>query len=71
MKKFLIFSLVFELGIFGYGAWLHYVKHDSRYHFYFGLFTLLFFLVTMPVFLWWRYKDKDLTQWQLRKRDDE
>ncbi len=67
MKKFLLINLLIEGVIFAYGAWLHYVRHDSRYHFYFGLFTFLFFLVTMPVFLWWRYKDKDLSAWQFRK----
>ncbi len=66
MKNLLKILLAVDLAVLAYGLWLQFVRHDTGYDFYLGLFTLILFAVIMPLFLFWRYKDKDLSQWRFK-----
>ncbi len=68
MKKLLIFLLVAELVLASVAIYFQYILHREGYEKFWGFFTLLMFLVIMPLFLWWRYKDRDLSSWHMQSK---
>ncbi len=74
MKKILIFLLVIEAVLAGLALYFEQIDVQpvlSRK--FWGFFTLIMFLIIMPLFLYWRYKDKDLSSfyWQRDEKEKE
>ncbi|QJP34055.1 hypothetical protein F0365_06365 [Nonlabens sp. Ci31] len=71
--KFLGMLLLFAMVAIGAGFYTI-DQGDTAYgHKLIGLSTLFIFFVIMPLFIWTRYKDKDLSKFNFnqKKKDDE
>ncbi|NPA45995.1 MAG: hypothetical protein GXO24_02140 [Chlorobi bacterium] len=66
IKKVLILLLMIEAVLLGIGLYRQWVRPQAQDP-YLGIFTLIFFLVIIPLFLYWRFKDRDLSRYQWRK----
>ncbi|MBU2526593.1 MAG: hypothetical protein KKC03_08340 [Bacteroidetes bacterium] len=60
MKIVLRLLLLFVLSSFGYGFYLR-SQADPQAEFFIGLSVLVLCLILMPLFIYHRYKDKDLS----------
>ncbi len=72
MKKILSFLLIIEAILAGFA--LYFEQIDTRPDLaqkFWGFFTLIMFLIIMPLFLWWRYKDKDLSSFYYQRNEEE
>ncbi|WP_124978877.1 hypothetical protein [Nonlabens xiamenensis] len=71
--KLLAVLLILALIAIGSGFYLVAHQQVALGHKVIGLSTLFIFLVLMPVFIWYRYKDKDLSKFNLQqdKKDDD
>ncbi len=63
IRRILIGLLVIEAVLLGTGLYRQW-QHRQEYDVFLGVFTLIFFLVIIPLFLYWRLKDKDLSRYQ-------
>ncbi len=66
MKRLLQAILLINLSLFFYGVYLQYVAHDTGYDKIFGIGTLLLVFVLLPLFLYYRYKDKRLEDYKFK-----
>ena len=64
MKIILKLLLISVLGCWTYGGYLHYIHHSNSTKFI-GLGVLILTLLLMPLFIYHRYKGKDLNQYRL------
>ena len=76
MKRLIQLILFIDLLLFGYGIYLQNFKPESVYHdkiMGFGVLILVFLL--MPLFIYYRYKDKSIEDYQFKgfkkNEDDE
>ncbi len=67
MKKIIQILVLINLGIFFYGAYLQYVVHNPIYKKIMGSGVLLLVFILLPIFLWYRYKDKKIEDFQFKK----
>ena len=74
MKRLIQFLLLINLGLFIYGLYLQYLTHNPLYQKIMGFGVLLLVFVLMPLFIYYRYKDKSLEDYRFkgfRQKDDE
>ncbi len=71
MKRILIFLLIIEAVLLIAGLYFEITDNQQRADKFLGSFTLILFLVIIPVFLYWRLKDKDLSPYYLKKDETE
>jgi hypothetical protein len=60
--------------MFAYGLYLQYFTHDLLYQKIMGFGVLLLVFVLMPLFIYYRYKDKSLEDYRFKgfnQEDDE
>jgi len=69
MKRFLQFLLLINLAVFFYGVYLQYVVNDKFYHKVMGAGVLMMVFVLLPLFLYYRYKDKNLEDYKFKGFD--
>ncbi len=69
IKYVLYFLLALESVLLLAGIYYEYIDARHRADFFLGSFTLILFLVLIPVFLYWRLKDKDFSRYHMRKKD--
>ena len=67
MKKFIKILLYINLAIFLYGIYLQYIAHSILYQKVMGFGVLFLVFILLPIFLWYRYKDKKIEDFQFRK----
>ncbi len=67
MKKLIRLLFYFNLALFFYGAYLQYVAHNPAYAKVMGSGVLFLVFVLLPLFLWYRYKDKKIEDFQFKK----
>jgi membrane-bound metal-dependent hydrolase YbcI (DUF457 family) len=69
--KFL--GILFLSAITGIGVGFYYLDQgDNAFgHRIIGLSTLFIFFVVMPLFIWIRYKNKDLSKFNFNQSDDD
>ena len=68
IRRILIGLLTVEAVLLAVGLFRQW-KHPGGQDVFLGVFTLIFFLVIIPLFLYWRFKDKDLSRYQWKKPD--
>lgn len=71
LNKFLAILLVISLLVIGYGYYEIHYGEVATGHKLIGVATLFIFLILMPVFIWHRYKDKDLSRFRLDQDENE
>jgi hypothetical protein len=67
MKKLIQILFFFNLAIFFYGAYLQYVAKNPIYSKVMGSGVLFLVFILLPLFLWYRYKDKKIEDFQFNK----
>jgi len=66
MKRLIQFVLLINLGLFIYGLYLQYFTHNPLYQKIMGFGVLLLVFVLMPLFIYYRYKDKSLEDYRFK-----
>ena len=69
--KFLLICLILALLTIGYGFYTIDQGDPAAGHKYIGLSTLFIFFIIMPLFIWTRYRKKDLSKFNFNQRKDE
>lgn len=70
MKILIKIILFINLGIFAYGLYLqYYLKHDF-YQKIMGIGVLIMVFILMPLFLYYRYKDKSIDDYKFKNFND-
>jgi len=67
MKNLIKILFFINLIIFFLGIYLQYIAHNPIYSKIMGLGVLLLVFILLPLFLWYRYKDKKIEDFQFRK----
>jgi len=73
MKRLIQLILIINLGVFVYGLYLQYFTHNQLYQKIMGFGVLLLVFVLMPLFIYYRYKDKSLEDYRFKgfKQEDD
>jgi hypothetical protein len=71
MKKILYFILSVNLLLFIYGLYLQYIAVNPLYTKVMGSGVLLLVFVLLPLFLYYRYKDKSIDDYRFKGFNDE
>ena len=74
MKRLIQVIFFINLGLFIYGLFLQYFAHNPLYQKIMGFGVLLLVFVLMPLFIYYRYKDKSLEDYRFKgfnQEDDE
>jgi len=71
MKRIIQFILFVNLTIFFYGIYLQYFKHNPSYDKVMGFGVLLMVFVLLPLFLYYRYKDKNIEDYKFKGFNNE
>jgi len=66
MKRLIQLVFFINLGIFIYGLYLQYFTHNLLYQKIMGFGVLLLVFVLMPLFIYYRYKDKSLEDYRFK-----
>ncbi len=66
MKRLLQLLLLINLGVFAYGLYLQYIAHNQFYAKVMGGGVLFMVFILMPLFLYYRYKDKSLEDYRFK-----
>jgi membrane protein YdbS with pleckstrin-like domain len=66
MKQIIQLILFIVLAIIGYGLYLQYFTESENYQKYVGSGVLLMVFVLMPLFLYHRYKDKNIEDYRFK-----
>ncbi|MGB5982131.1 MAG: hypothetical protein WBG46_08310 [Nonlabens sp.] len=72
--KFLLILLLAAIATITYGFYIIDQGDAAQGHKYIGMSTLFIFFVIMPLFIWTRYRKKDLSKFnfnQNKKEDEE
>jgi uncharacterized protein YxeA len=70
MKKILIILFIIFLSILGYGFYLKNTAGDNS-ELVIGIGVVLIAFVLMPLFIYYRYKDKDMKSFQFKNFREE
>ncbi len=68
MKYLLIFLVIFEIILLAVGGYFEITGNQSRADLFLGSFTLILFIIVIPLFLYWRLKDRDLSRYHLNRK---
>ncbi len=71
LKRFIQFIFILNLGLFFYGLYLQYVLHDQTYQKIMGVGVLLMVFILLPLFLYYRYKDKSIEDYKFKGFNNE
>jgi len=71
MKTIIKILFFFNLALFFYGGYLQYIAEDPGYQKIMGSGVLLLVFVLLPLFLWYRYKDKKLEDYQFKRKTNQ
>ncbi len=71
LKKILYFILTINLLIFTAGLYFQYIEKNSIYNKIMGSGVLLLVFVLLPLFLYYRYKDKNIDDYRFKGFNDE
>jgi len=66
MKHIIQIILFIIIAIIGYGLYLQYFTESNNYQKYVGSGVLLMVFVLMPLFLYHRYKDKNIEDYRFK-----
>ena len=66
MKTFLKIVLYVNIAVFLYGFYLQYFTHNTLYTRLIGGGVLLLVFVLLPLFLYYRYKDKSIEDYRFK-----
>ncbi len=69
MKRLLQILLFINLVIYAYGFYLQFVTNDDNFNKVVGTGVLFMVFILLPIFLWHRYKDKKIEDFQFKKRN--
>jgi len=70
MKRLIQIILLLNLSVFFYGLYLQYIVRNPLYTKVMGSGVLLLVFVLMPLFLYYRYKDKSIEDYRFKSKDD-
>ncbi len=73
LKRLIQVIFVINLGIFFYGLYLQYYLQSKNYDKIMGIGVLVLVFILMPLFLYYRYKDKSIEDYRFKgfKKDEE
>ena len=71
MKRIIQLLLFIVLSIFGYGLYLQYYVCSDKYAKIMGTGVLILVFVLMPLFLYHRYKDKNIEDYRFKRFNNE
>jgi len=69
MKILIYILLLIELALLLPGLWFEWQGQSELADKFLGFFTLVLFVVLIPVFLYWRLKGRDLSRYTFRPRN--
>jgi len=71
MKRIIQIIFIVNLALFLYGVYLQYLAHNPLYAKVMGSGVLLLVFVLMPLFLYDRYKDKNIDDYKFKSMNNE